>query len=135
MLQDAMDPLRYHEFPVPGKIEIMPTKDCKTQQDLSMAYTPGVAKPCLEIAKDPKLAGRYTNRRNLVAVITNGTAVLGLGNIGPLAGKPVMEGKARTSDKMRHTFLCAAKTEDEAQCSIRTFYECGNHSTHSTTSP
>ncbi len=89
-----MDPLRYHEFPVPGKIEIMPTKDCKTQQDLSMAYTPGVAKPCLEIAKDPKLAGRYTNRRNLVAVITNGTAVLGLGNIGPLAGKPVMEGKA-----------------------------------------
>ena len=89
-----MDPLRYHEFPVPGKIEIMPTKDCKTQQDLAMAYTPGVAKPCLEIAKDPKLAGRYTNRRNLVAVITNGTAVLGLGNIGPLAGKPVMEGKA-----------------------------------------
>lgn len=89
-----MDPLRYHEFPVPGKIEIMPTKDCKTQQDLAMAYTPGVALPCLAIAKDPKLAGRYTNRRNLVAVITNGTAVLGLGNIGPLAGKPVMEGKA-----------------------------------------
>ena len=89
-----MDPLRYHEFPVPGKTEIMPTKDCKTQQDLALAYTPGVAKPCLEIAKNPKLAGKYTNRRNLVAVITNGTAVLGLGDIGALAGKPVMEGKA-----------------------------------------
>jgi len=89
-----MDPLHYHEFPVPGKTEIMPTKDCKTQQDLAMAYTPGVARPCLEIAKNPKLAGRYTNRRNLVAVITNGTAVLGLGDIGALAGKPVMEGKA-----------------------------------------
>lgn len=89
-----MNPLHYHEFPVPGKIEIMPTKDCKTQQDLAMAYTPGVAVPCLAIEKDPKLAGKYTNRRNLVAVITNGTAVLGLGDIGPLAGKPVMEGKA-----------------------------------------
>ena len=89
-----MNPLRYHELPVPGKIEIMPTKDCKTQQDLSLAYTPGVAEPCLEIAKDPKLAGKYTNRSNLVAVITNGTAVLGLGDIGALAGKPVMEGKA-----------------------------------------
>jgi len=89
-----MDSLRYHELPVPGKTEIMPTKDCKTQQDLSLAYTPGVAEPCLEIAKDPKMAGKYTNRSNLVAVITNGTAVLGLGDIGPLAGKPVMEGKA-----------------------------------------
>jgi len=89
-----MDSLRYHELPVPGKIEIMPTKDCKTQQDLSLAYTPGVAEPCLEIEKDPKMAGKYTNRNNLVAVITNGTAVLGLGDIGPLAGKPVMEGKA-----------------------------------------
>ena len=89
-----MDSLRYHELPIPGKIEIMPTKDCKTQQDLSLAYTPGVAEPCLEIEKDPKMAGKYTNRNNLVAVITNGTAVLGLGDIGPLAGKPVMEGKA-----------------------------------------
>jgi len=89
-----MDPLRYHESPIPGKTEIMPTKDCKTQQDLSLAYTPGVAEPCLEIAKDPKKASRYTNRSNLVAVITNGTAVLGLGDIGALAGKPVMEGKA-----------------------------------------
>ncbi|MBN2106153.1 MAG: hypothetical protein JW832_01925 [Deltaproteobacteria bacterium] len=89
-----MDSLRYHELPVPGKIEIMPTKDCKTQQDLSFAYTPGVAEPCREIEKNPQLAGRYTNRSNLVGVITNGTAVLGLGDIGPLAGKPVMEGKA-----------------------------------------
>lgn len=88
-----MDPLTYHEFPVPGKIEIMPTKDCKTQQDLSLAYTPGVAEPCLLIQKDPRLASRYTSRGNLVGVITNGTAVLGLGDIGALAGKPVMEGK------------------------------------------
>jgi len=89
-----MDPLKYHEYPVPGKIEVMPTKDCKTQLDLSLAYTPGVAEPCRQIQKDPKLALRYTNRGNLVAVITNGTAVLGLGDIGALAGKPVMEGKA-----------------------------------------
>ena len=89
-----MDTLHYHEFPVPGKIEVMPTKNCKTQQDLSFAYTPGVAEPCLLIQKDPGLANRYTSRGNLVAVITNGTAVLGLGDIGALAGKPVMEGKA-----------------------------------------
>jgi malate dehydrogenase (oxaloacetate-decarboxylating)(NADP+) len=89
-----MDSLLYHELPIPGKTEIMPTKDCKTQQDLSLAYTPGVAEPCLEIERNPKLAAKYTNRSNLVAVITNGTAVLGLGDIGPLASKPVMEGKA-----------------------------------------
>ena len=88
-----MDALTYHEFPIPGKIEVMPTKDCKTQQDLSFAYTPGVAEPCLLIQKDPKLANRYTSKGNLVGVITNGTAVLGLGDIGALAGKPVMEGK------------------------------------------
>ena len=89
-----MDTLHYHEFPVPGKIEVMPTKNCRTQQDLSFAYTPGVAEPCLLIQKDPRLATRYTSRGNLVGVITNGTAVLGLGDIGALAGKPVMEGKA-----------------------------------------
>ena len=76
-----------------GKIEVVPTKPCRTQQDLSLAYTPGVAEPCLEIAKDPDLVYEYTAKGNLVAVISNGTAVLGLGNIGPLAGKPVMEGK------------------------------------------
>ncbi len=86
--------LRYHEFPVPGKIEIAPTKQLTNQRDLALAYTPGVAAACEEIAKDPANAFRYTARGNLVGVITNGTAVLGLGNIGPLASKPVMEGKA-----------------------------------------
>ena len=86
--------LHYHEFPVPGKIEIAPTKQLTNQRDLALAYTPGVAAACEEIAKDPANAFRYTARGNLVGVITNGTAVLGLGNIGPLASKPVMEGKA-----------------------------------------
>ncbi|MGE5258208.1 MAG: NADP-dependent malic enzyme [Hyphomicrobiales bacterium] len=85
--------LRYHREPRPGKIEVVPLKPCLTQSDLSLAYTPGVAVPCLEIQKNPSLAYEYTSRGNLIAVITNGTAVLGLGNIGPLAGKPVMEGK------------------------------------------
>ena len=76
-----------------GKVSVIPTKPCRTQRDLSLAYTPGVAVPCLEIEKDPSLAYQYTSKGNLVAVVTNGTAVLGLGNIGPLAGKPVMEGK------------------------------------------
>ena len=86
--------LAYHREPVPGKIAIRTTKPCLTQRDLSLAYTPGVAWPCREIARDPALAEEYTARGNLVAVVTNGTAVLGLGDIGPLAGKPVMEGKA-----------------------------------------
>ena len=86
--------LDYHEKPRPGKIEIRSTKPTATQSDLSLAYTPGVAEPCLVIADDPDAAFRYTNRGNLVAVVSNGTAVLGLGNIGALAGKPVMEGKA-----------------------------------------
>jgi len=86
--------LNYHSSPKPGKIEITPTKPCRTQRDLSLAYTPGVAQPCLAIEKDPLNAFKYTGRGNLVAVVTNGTAVLGLGDIGALAGKPVMEGKA-----------------------------------------
>ena len=86
--------LEYHEKPRPGKLEIRATKPTATQADLSLAYTPGVAEPCLVIADDPDAAFRYTNRGNLVAVVSNGTAVLGLGNIGPLASKPVMEGKA-----------------------------------------
>jgi malate dehydrogenase (oxaloacetate-decarboxylating)(NADP+) len=85
--------LEYHEFPTPGKIAIAATKQLVNQHDLALAYTPGVAAPCEEIAKDPAAAYRYTSRGNLVAVITNGTAVLGLGDIGPLASKPVMEGK------------------------------------------
>ena len=89
--QQALD---YHFGTHPGKIEITPTKPCRTQRDLSLAYTPGVADPCLEIQKNPHDAFKYTARGNLVAVITNGTAVLGLGDIGALAGKPVMEGKA-----------------------------------------
>jgi malate dehydrogenase (oxaloacetate-decarboxylating)(NADP+) len=86
--------LEYHEFPTPGKVAIMATKQLINQRDLALAYTPGVAAPCEEIVKDPNAAYKYTSRGNLVAVITNGTAVLGLGNIGPLASKPVMEGKA-----------------------------------------
>ena len=86
--------LEYHFRGRPGKLEITPTKPCRTQRDLSLAYTPGVAEPCLEIQKNPHDAFRYTGRGNLVAVVSNGTAVLGLGDIGALAGKPVMEGKA-----------------------------------------
>ncbi len=86
--------LEYHEFPTPGKIAIAATKQLINQHDLALAYSPGVAAPCEEIVKDPNNAFKYTSRGNLVAVITNGTAVLGLGNIGPLAAKPVMEGKA-----------------------------------------
>ena len=86
--------LEYHEFPTPGKLQIAATKQLTNQRDLGLAYTPGVAAPCEEIVKDPNAAFKYTSRGNLVAVITNGTAVLGLGNIGPLAAKPVMEGKA-----------------------------------------
>ena len=85
--------LLYHAKPKPGKIEVVPTKKYATQHDLSLAYSPGVAEPCLEIEKDPKNAYKYTAKGNLVAVISNGTAVLGLGNIGALASKPVMEGK------------------------------------------
>jgi malate dehydrogenase (oxaloacetate-decarboxylating)(NADP+) len=87
------DALQYHSVGRPGKIEVVSTKPCVTQRDLSLAYTPGVAEPCLEIAKNPEDSYKYTARGNLVAVVSNGTAVLGLGNIGALAGKPVMEGK------------------------------------------
>jgi malate dehydrogenase (oxaloacetate-decarboxylating)(NADP+) len=88
--QDALD---YHQGTRPGKVEVVSTKPCFTQRDLSLAYTPGVAVPCLEIEQNPQDAFKYTAKGNLVAVVTNGTAVLGLGNIGALAGKPVMEGK------------------------------------------
>ncbi|MEN9946493.1 MAG: hypothetical protein RLZZ293_879 [Pseudomonadota bacterium] len=90
LTKDALD---YHRLPRPGKTQVVSTKPVTTQRDLSLAYSPGVAAPCIEIARDPLTAYEYTNRGNLVAVISNGTAVLGLGNIGALAGKPVMEGK------------------------------------------
>jgi malate dehydrogenase (oxaloacetate-decarboxylating)(NADP+) len=91
--QLCIDALQYHEFPTPGKISVTPTKPLANQRDLSLAYSPGVAYACTAIQHEPRLAAKYTARGNLVAVITNGTAVLGLGNIGALAGKPVMEGK------------------------------------------
>jgi malate dehydrogenase (oxaloacetate-decarboxylating)(NADP+) len=88
-----IEALEYHSSEPAGKVSVVPTKPCRTQRDLSLAYTPGVAVPCLEIARDPALVYSYTAKGNLVAVVSNGTAVLGLGNIGPAAGKPVMEGK------------------------------------------
>src|SRR3974390_1346589 len=87
------DALEYHSSSPAGKVSVPPTNPCQTQRDLSLAYTPGVAVPCVEIEKDPSLAYKYTAKGNLVAVVSNGTAVLGLGNIGAIAGKPVMEGK------------------------------------------
>ena len=89
--QQALD---YHSKPVPGKIAIQLTKPAESVTDLALAYSPGVAEPVREIAADPNMAYKYTGKGNLVAVITNGTAILGLGNLGPLASKPVMEGKA-----------------------------------------
>ena len=86
--------LKYHSQRQPGKIEVVPTKPVSTQRDLALAYSPGVAEPCLKIAENPDDVYKYTAKGNLVGVITNGTAVLGLGNIGPAASKPVMEGKA-----------------------------------------
>src|SRR5215207_9570579 len=93
------DALEYHARGRPGKIAVVPTKRLTNQRDLSLAYSPGVAEPCLEIKRNPDDAYRYTAKGNLVAVVTNGTAVLGLGNIGPMAGKPVMEGKANLFKK------------------------------------
>ena len=90
-MQDVLD---YHSSGRPGKIEVVPTKKVDTQRDLSLAYTPGVARVVEEIERDPSTAFDYTARGNLVAVVTNGTAILGLGDRGPLAAKPVMEGKA-----------------------------------------
>ncbi|MCB1584626.1 MAG: NADP-dependent malic enzyme, partial [Xanthomonadales bacterium] len=90
---DVKEALYYHSRGRKGKIEVSPTKPCQTQRDLSLAYTPGVAEPCRKIAENPDDAYLYTAKSNLVAVVSNGTAVLGLGDIGPAAGKPVMEGK------------------------------------------
>ena len=113
--------LRYHEEPRPGKIAVQATKPFETQDDMSMAYTPGVAVPCLEIEKDPENAYRYTSKGNTVAVISNGTAVLGLGDIGALASKPVMEGKAVLFKKFSglDSFDIEVDTKDvERFCSV-----------------
>ena len=99
MTKSQREALAYHAGERPGKLEVVPTKPLATQRDLSLAYTPGVAEACLAIHRDPQEAFKYTAKGNLVAVVTNGTAVLGLGDIGPLAGKPVMEGKANLFKK------------------------------------
>ncbi len=106
--------LEYHRSGRPGKIEVVPTKSCKTQRDLSLAYSPGVAQPCIEISKKPSDVYQYTAKGNLVAVISNGTAVLGLGNLGPLAAKPVMEGKGVLFKRFADidVFDIELKTED-----------------------
>ena len=110
--QAALD---FHEFPIPGKIAVTPTKSLETQHDLALAYSPGVAEPCLEIEKDPSAASRYTARANLVAVISNGTAVLGLGNIGALASKPVMEGKGVLFKKLPESMYSTLKSMNMIQ--------------------
>ena len=118
--RDALD---YHRRGRHGKLEVVPTKPCVTQRDLSLAYTPGVAVPCREIEKDPDQAYNYTGRGNLVAVISNGTAVLGLGDIGPLAGKPVMEGKGvlfkRFADIDVFDIELDARGEDEFVAAVK----------------
>src|SRR5213592_2262349 len=109
--------LLFHSQGRPGKLEVVATKPMATQRDLSLAYSPGVAVPVLAIAKDPELAYEYTSKGNLVAVISNGTAILGLGNLGPLASKPVMEGKGvlfkRFADVDAIDVECAATDPDE----------------------
>src|SRR5260370_42118412 len=115
--------LNYHSSGRPGKIEVTWTKPVASQLDLSLAYTPGVAEPCREIAEDRDRVDLYTARRNLVAVVTNGTAVLGLGNIGPYAAKPVMEGKGMLFKKFAdiHVFdlAIAALAADALTATVR----------------
>ncbi len=116
-MAEESDALRYHSEPRPGKIAVVPTKPLATQRDLSLAYTPGVAEACMAIYADPEAVFKYTARGNLVAVVTNGTAILGLGDIGPKAGKPVMEGKANLFKKFADIDVfdieLDAKTVDE----------------------
>ncbi len=114
LIKEALD---YHEHPIPGKFRIMPTKAMKNSEDLSLAYSPHVAIPCIEIAKDPSTVNKYTNKANMVAVISNGTAVLGLGNLGALASKPVMEGKAVLFNKfagVESVDICVDTKDPEA---------------------
>jgi len=120
---DTTEALAYHSEGRVGKIEVIPTKPLLTQRDLALAYTPGVAEPCREIHRDPDTVFDYTAKGNLVAVVTNGTAVLGLGNIGPLAGKPVMEGKANLFKKFADIDVfdieLDAKTPDEVVAAVK----------------
>ncbi|WP_317236215.1 hypothetical protein [Niabella hibiscisoli] len=102
--------LEYHAKGRPGKIEVIPTKEAKTQRDLSLAYSPGVAVPCLEIAENVENVYKYTAKGNLVAVISNGTAVLGLGDIGPEAGKPVMEERACCSKYLQTLMFLTSRS-------------------------
>jgi malate dehydrogenase (oxaloacetate-decarboxylating)(NADP+) len=114
LIKEALD---YHEHPIPGKFRIMPTKAMRNSEDLSLAYSPHVAIPCIEIAKDPSTVNKYTNKANMVAVISNGTAVLGLGNLGALASKPVMEGKAVLFNKfagVESVDICVDTKDPEA---------------------
>src|SRR5438067_10524443 len=108
--KDALD---YHSNGRPGKIAVVPTKPLTNQRDLSLAYSPGVAEPCLEIKQNPDDAYRYTAKGNLVAVVTNGTAVLGLGNVGALAGKPVMEGKGNLFKQFADLDCCDLEVGSE----------------------
>jgi hypothetical protein len=130
--QDALD---YHSHGRKGKIQVVPTKPTETQRDLSLAYTPGVAHPCKEIEADPLLGYEYTARGNLVAVITNGTAVLGLGDIGPLAGKPVMEGKGVLFKRFADidVFDLELATHDPEEI-IRTWSSCSSRPSAASTS-
>ncbi|MCK5651452.1 MAG: NADP-dependent malic enzyme, partial [Gemmatimonadetes bacterium] len=105
--------LEYHSEGRPGKISVTPTKPMDTQRELSLAYSPGVAEPCLEIEKTPDDAFKYTAKGNLVAVVSNGTAVLGLGNIGALAGKPVMEGKGVLFKRFGHVDVFDIEVDSE----------------------
>ena len=113
--QQALD---YHAQPVAGKIAIALTKPAETAHDLALAYSPGVAEPVREIAANPADAYRYTGKGNLVAVITNGTAILGLGNLGPLASKPVMEGKSLAVQAFRRDRRHRHRGEARDQCAV-----------------
>lgn len=116
-----MEPLYYHSTPSPGKLTVKTTKAMNNIKDLSLAYSPGVAEPCIEIAENPNDAYKYTSKGNMVAVITNGTAVLGLGNIGALASKPVMEGKAVLFNKfagVESVDICIDETDMHEFCKI-----------------